>query len=88
MAQIGIDQLAAKLNLTRSRLYQLVEARMPRNSRGNFDLDKCVLWYALHLQESTRRREFSRDKERERLTRAKAARAELELAKARGELAA
>ena len=86
MAQIGIDKLAAKLNLTKSRLYQLFAEGMPKNSRGKYDLEKCLLWYSRHLQESVRRREFARDRERERLTKVKADLGELELAEKRGQL--
>ncbi len=86
MAQLGIDQLAAKLNLTKSRLYQLFAEGMPKNSRGKYDSEKCLVWYSRHLQESVRRREFSRDRERERLTKVKADLGELELAEKRGQL--
>ena len=59
---------------------------MPRSARGKYDLYQCVKWYGLYVQELLRRKEFAKDKERERLTRIKADLGELELGKARGEL--
>lgn len=85
-ARVGIEKLAQELKLTKSRLYQLIEGGMPRTARGKYDLYQCVRWYALYLQEALRRKEFSKNKEQERLTRVKADLGELELAKVRAEL--
>ncbi len=82
----SVEKVAHELKLTTRRVRQLVEIGMPHNARGKYDLYQCVKWYALYLQELLRRKEFAKDKERERLTRIKADLGELELGKARGEL--
>ena len=82
----SVEKVAHELKLTTRRVRQLVEIGMPRNARGKYDLYQCVKWYARHVQESMRRREFSRGKERERLTKVKADLGELELAEKRGQL--
>ncbi len=83
---VGVEGIAEELHLTSRHVQRLVQVGMPRNSRGKYDLYRCVLWYALHVQESMRRREFSQNKEAQRLTKVKADLGELELAEKRGQL--
>ena len=85
---IGADRVAQALNLTPRRVQQLVDEGMPRESKGQYDLGKCMYWYIRFLQDALQRRELPDDEkaERLRLTKAKADRAELDLSVARGQL--
>jgi phage terminase Nu1 subunit (DNA packaging protein) len=67
---------------------------MPREACGKYDLAKCMLWYIRHLQKELERRELLPDdpvgmslrRERHRLVKAQADRAEYELAEKRSQL--
>jgi phage terminase Nu1 subunit (DNA packaging protein) len=47
---VGIKQLAQFLNLTPSRIQQLVQEGLPKKLRGKYDQDVCVGWYIRYLQ--------------------------------------
>ena len=90
MALVGVDKVAAALNIEPRRVQQLCADGMPREMRGRYDLAKCMLWYIRYLQDSLKHRgaptNDSIKDQRERLLKAQADREELNLAKDRGEL--
>lgn len=77
-----VTVIARLLNLTERRVQQLAnEGVVPKpDMRGEYDLVGCVQGYIVYLQERADRTE---DTDQKRLTRAKADREELELAKLR-----
>jgi phage terminase Nu1 subunit (DNA packaging protein) len=92
---VDAQALAAWLNLSKSRVYQLVSQGMPRKLRGRFEIEECSRWYIRFLQAALEKRAIPTDdgfiseqKERVRKMRADADLKELDLAKQRGELVA
>lgn len=47
---VRIKELAAILNLTPSRIHQLVQEGLPKKLRGKYDQDECTGWYIRYLQ--------------------------------------
>jgi phage terminase Nu1 subunit (DNA packaging protein) len=47
---VGIKQIAEKLNLTPSRIQQLVQEGLPKKLRGKYDIDECTGFYIRYLQ--------------------------------------
>lgn len=47
---IKIKELAGILNLTPTRVHQLVQEGLPKKLRGKYDQDLCVGWYIRYLQ--------------------------------------
>ena len=45
-----VERVAQALNLTRSRVAQLVKQGMPKEGRGQYDPVKYMLWYIRFLQ--------------------------------------
>jgi len=94
---VGIRELAVVLNLTASRVQQLVAEGLPKKDRGKYDRDLCVGFYIRYLQALVERKVIldegggvlknERD-ERLRLLRADADLREIELARERGQLVA
>jgi phage terminase Nu1 subunit (DNA packaging protein) len=93
MAAVGPEKIAQALNLTKSRVHQLVKEGLPKESRGQFDPVKCMLWYVRYLQgvlekRSTPALDGGSAGEREsriRLLRAQADLREMELARERSQ---
>jgi phage terminase Nu1 subunit (DNA packaging protein) len=91
---VGIKELAAILNLTPSRIHQLVEQGLPKKLRGKYDLLKCARWYIRYLRAVIEKKEVpmpdgafaGEHGERVRLLRANADLREMELARERSEL--
>ena len=50
MAYATLDQVSKVLDLTPRRINQLAKEGLPRESRGEYDLVKCVRWYIAHLR--------------------------------------
>jgi phage terminase Nu1 subunit (DNA packaging protein) len=94
MALVDVERVAQVLNLEKRRVQQLVQEGMPRESRGQYDPVKCMLWYIRYLQAVVERRSvrtpeggFTGEREeRVRLLRADADLREIELAKQRASL--
>lgn len=86
--------LAAALGLSVERVHQLVKLGMPQAARGRYAPAACTAWYIAYLQRLVSRRASvseegeadDLEKEQIRLTAAKADAAELDLARARGEV--
>ena len=96
MATVNVTRIAAALNLTEQRVQQLVKEGMPRESRGQYDPMKCMLFYVRYLQAAIEKKNgampddrcASEHKERVRLLRAMADRKEMQLSEGRGQLVA
>ena len=96
MALVGPEKVAQALNLTVSRVHQLVKEGMPKEGRGSFDPVKCMLFYIRYLQAALEKKSVptldggfvGEREERVRLLRADADLREMELAKERGLLVA
>lgn len=95
MPTVDVTKIASVLNLTESRVHQLVKVGMPRAARGQYDPVKCMLWYIRYLQKALERKSVPLDggfvgerEERIRLLRADADLREIELATKRGRLVA
>jgi phage terminase Nu1 subunit (DNA packaging protein) len=96
MATVNAEKVAQALNLTESRVHQLVKEGMPKEARGQFDPVKCMLWYIRYLQAALEKKSvrmadggyIGEREERVRLLRADADLREMTLAKERGQLVA
>jgi phage terminase Nu1 subunit (DNA packaging protein) len=96
MATVNAEKVAQALNLTESRVHQLVKEGLPKEARGQFDPVKCMLFYIRYLQHALEKKTvptldggFAGEREeRVRLLRADADLREMELAKERGQLVA
>lgn len=96
MATVNAEKLAQALNLTESRVHQLVREGLPKEGRGQFEPVKCMLFYIRYLQKALERKSVptldggyvGEREERVRLLRADADLREIELAKERGHLVA
>jgi phage terminase Nu1 subunit (DNA packaging protein) len=94
MPIVNVGKVANALHLTEQRVQQLVQEGMPRESRGQYDPVKCLLWYVRYLQKALEKRAVptldggfvGEREERVRLLRADADLREIELAKERGQL--
>jgi phage terminase Nu1 subunit (DNA packaging protein) len=94
---VRIRELAAILNLTPSRIQQLVQEGLPKKLRGKYDQDICTGWYIRYLQALVEKKAIvseggqvlvSEREERLRLLRTEADLKEMELARQRGQLVA
>jgi hypothetical protein len=92
---VSIKDIAAALNLTPSRIQQLVQEGLPKKLRGKYDQDECTGWYIRYLQSLVERKMivdeggklFATDREtRLRLLTADTELRELELARERSQL--
>lgn len=97
MPLVEVKQLTQALNVTEQWIGKLVKEGMPKETRGKYDLGKCMLWYIRYLQGALKRRsgnqtgdEAGRTEQRERLRllSAEAELKELELSRERGEIIA
>ncbi|MGH9510183.1 MAG: hypothetical protein ACRD2M_09615 [Terriglobales bacterium] len=98
MALVGVHQIASALDVTRRRINQLVHLGLPREGHGQYDLGKCMAWYIRYQHAELRRRGIDHDddvsmglavslrRERQRLVKAQADRAEYELRKEQAEM--
>lgn len=92
MATVDVGKVANALNLDERRVQQLVHEGMPRESKGQYDPVKCLLWYVRYLQKALEKKAVptldggfvGEREERVRLLRADADLRELELARERG----
>src|SRR5882672_1069217 len=92
MATVNAEKIAQALNLTESRVHQLVREGLPKEARGQYDPVKCLLWYVRYLQNALEKRSVptldggfvGEREERVRLLRADADLREIELARERG----
>jgi terminase small subunit / prophage DNA-packing protein len=96
MPNVDVTKVASALNLEVRRVQQLVKEGMPRESRGQYDAVKCMLWYIRYLQNAIEKRSapaldgafLGESRERIRLLRAAADLKEDRLAKERSQLVA
>lgn len=96
MPTVSVEKIAGFLNLTSTRVQQLVKEGMPRESRGEYDAIKCAGWYIRYLQSALEKKSVptleggfvGEREERIRLLRADADLKEMELAKERAQLVA
>lgn len=93
MALVGVDKVAAALNIDARRVQQLAKEGVftgAKAKHGQYDLAKCMLLYIRYLQDALKHRGQPTDDsvkaQRERLLKAQADREEISLAKDRGEL--
>jgi phage terminase Nu1 subunit (DNA packaging protein) len=94
MASVSPDKVAQALNLTVSRVHQLVKEGLPKEGRGQFDPVKCMLWYIRYLQAALEKKSVpmqdgayaGEHEQRVRLLKADADLREIELAEKQGEL--
>ena len=89
MAGVNVETVAKAMNVTPRRVQQLVKEGMPKGAaRGEYDLGACLIWYVRYLQAALERGAQGAAgvsaEERNRLSRAQAERAELELSARRG----
>jgi phage terminase Nu1 subunit (DNA packaging protein) len=93
---VNAEKIAQALNLTESRVHQLVREGLPKEGRGQYEPVKCMLWYIRYLQRAIEKkavptldgRYLGEREERMRLLRADADLREMELASQRGRLIA
>jgi len=92
---VSIKEIAAFLNLTPTRIQQLVHEGLPKKKRGKYDKDECAGWYVRYLQALVERNAiideggkiFATEKaERLRQITADADLTEIKLARERGQL--
>lgn len=91
MPTVDVTKIASALNLEVRRVQQLVKEGMPRETRGQYDAVKCMLWYIRYLQQVIDKKSVptldggfvGEREERVRLLRADADLREMELAKER-----
>lgn len=96
MATVDVGKVASALNLTETRVQQLVKEGLPREARGQYDPVKCMLWYIRYLQQALEKKSVptldggfvGEREERVRLLRSQADLSEIELSKQRGQLVA
>jgi phage terminase Nu1 subunit (DNA packaging protein) len=96
MATVNAEKIAQALNLTESRVHQLVKVGLPKEGRGQYDPVKCMLFYVRYLQEKIERKGMATLEEgdegeraaRVRILRAQADEKEMALAKLRSQLLA
>jgi phage terminase Nu1 subunit (DNA packaging protein) len=96
MSTVNAEKVAQALNLTESRVHQLVKEGLPKEARGQFDAVKCLLFYTRYLQRALEKKAVpildggfvGEREERVRLLRAEADLKEIELAKQRSQLIA
>lgn len=96
MAFVDVGRVAQALNLDERRVQQLVKEGLPRETRGQYDPVKCMLWYIRYLQSALEKKSIptldggfaGEREERIRLLRADADMREIELARERGLLVA
>jgi phage terminase Nu1 subunit (DNA packaging protein) len=96
VATVNAEKVAQALNLTESRVHQLVKEGLPKEARGQFDPVKCMLWYIRYLQSALEKKAVptldggfvGEREERVRLLRSQADLSEIELSKERGQLVA
>lgn len=94
MATVDVEKVASVLNLDKRRVQQLVKEGMPRESHGQYDPVKCMLWYIRYLQSALEKKSVptldggfvGEREERVRLLRADADLREIELARERSQL--
>ncbi len=92
MPTVDVTKVASALNLDERRVQQLVKEGMPRETRGQYDPVKCMLWYIRYLQQALEKKAVptldggfvGEREERVRLLRADADLREMELARERG----
>jgi phage terminase Nu1 subunit (DNA packaging protein) len=92
MPTVDVTKVASALNLDERRVQQLVKEGMPRETRGQYDPVKCLLWYVRYLQAALEKKSVptldggfvGEREERVRLLRADADLREMELARERG----
>jgi phage terminase Nu1 subunit (DNA packaging protein) len=88
---VDVTKVASALNLDERRVQQLVKEGMPRETRGQYDPVKCMLWYIRFLQSALEKKAVptldggfvGEREERVRLLRADADLREMELARER-----
>jgi phage terminase Nu1 subunit (DNA packaging protein) len=88
---VDVTKVATALNLDERRVQQLVKEGMPRETRGQYDPVKCMLWYIRFLQSALEKKAVptldggfvGEREERVRLLRADADLREMELARER-----
>jgi len=91
MPTVDVSKVASFLNLTETRIQQLVKEGMPKEARGQYDPIKCAHWYIRYLQSALEKKSLptpeggyaGEREERVRLVRAEADLKEMELAKER-----
>jgi phage terminase Nu1 subunit (DNA packaging protein) len=96
MPTVDVTKVASALNLDERRVQQLVKKGMPRETRGQYDPVKCMLWYIRYLQQALEKKAVptldggfvGEREERVRLLRSQADLSEIELSKERGQLVA
>ena len=96
MAIVNAEKVAQALNLTESRVDQLVKEGLPKEGRGQYDPVKCMLFYVRYLQNAIEKRTapaldgafVGERRERIRLLRVAADLKEARLAKERSQLVA
>jgi phage terminase Nu1 subunit (DNA packaging protein) len=91
MPTVSPRKIAQALNLTESRVHQLVREGLPKEGRGQYDPVKCMLFYIRYLQKAIEKKAVptpggyvGEHTERVRLLRAHADLREMELARQRG----
>jgi len=56
VAIVKAEKVAQALNLTESRVHQLVKEGLSKEGRGQYDAVKCMLWYVRYLQNAIEKR--------------------------------
>jgi phage terminase Nu1 subunit (DNA packaging protein) len=95
MPTVNAEKIARALNLTESRVHQLVREGLPKEGRGQFDPLKCLHFYIRYLQNKIEQKTMptldgdeGERAARIRILRAQADEKEMQLAKLRSQLVA
>jgi hypothetical protein len=56
MPTVGVQKVSKFLKITEQRVQQLVKEGLMRESRGQYDPVKCMLWYIRYLQNALERK--------------------------------
>jgi phage terminase Nu1 subunit (DNA packaging protein) len=58
---VGVNEIAKALDVTTQHVARLVQAGMPRVSRGAYELGPCMLWYIRYLRRALEARSSGED---------------------------
>ncbi len=59
MPTVNAEKIARALNLTESRVHQLVKEGLPKEARGQYDPIKCLAFYIRYLQNKIEQKTMS-----------------------------
>jgi hypothetical protein len=84
--EYSVDIIAYVFGVTEGRIRQFVKEGMPRSARNKYPLAKCVQWHANYWKSRAKTTTDKIKKLNEKMLKAKAGKAELDLLEQRGQL--